>query len=67
MLRSKMVLGLCGLARAADQKTAWWSGQRIRRSGTGPAPRGMDALWHIRELDELIAEFRGAAEEMSAG
>ncbi|MHB8117604.1 MAG: winged helix-turn-helix domain-containing protein [Methanothrix sp.] len=29
-------------------------------------PRGTDALWHFRELAELIAEFRGEAEEMPA-
>lgn len=30
-------------------------------------PRGADALWHLRELEELIAKFRDAAEEMPAG
>ena len=30
-------------------------------------PKGTDALWHFSELEELIAEFRGAAEEMTAG
>ncbi len=30
-------------------------------------PKGTDALWHFSELEELIAEFRGAAEEMPAG
>ena len=30
-------------------------------------PRGTDALWHFQELEELIAEFRGAEEEMPTG
>ena len=30
-------------------------------------PKGADALWHFRKLEELIAEFRGEAEEMPAG
>jgi len=30
-------------------------------------PKGADALWHLQELEELIAEFQDAAEEMPAG
>ena len=29
-------------------------------------PKGTNALWHFGESEELIAEFRGAVEEMKA-
>ena len=30
-------------------------------------PRGVDALWHFLELEEMIAEFREETEEMPTG